>query len=143
MKSSSSTTYAPILPIIQSSGTGKSRVVHEVAGMIVTLPLNIRSGDTKREYDALPGYPAEDKHPRHFLTTFAYSEIARAKVTHLAFLMTMFDVASRCLLDMHPGRVYENEMALALDWRNHLEHEDRNVRRQLHSTAIDVRLPFL
>lgn len=44
MKSSQPTTdTASILPVIQSSGMGKSRLLHEVAGLIVTLPLNVRS----------------------------------------------------------------------------------------------------
>ena len=30
-----------VLPIIQSSGTGKSRLAHELSSMIVTLPLNV------------------------------------------------------------------------------------------------------
>lgn len=33
--------YGNILPVIQSSGTGKSRTVHEVASLIFTLPFNV------------------------------------------------------------------------------------------------------
>ena len=39
--SRSSGPYRNILPIIQSSGTGKSRLAHEVASLIFTLPLNV------------------------------------------------------------------------------------------------------
>lgn len=34
--------YRNILPIIQSSGMGKSRLAHEAGNVVVTLPLNIR-----------------------------------------------------------------------------------------------------
>lgn len=34
--------YTNYIPIMQSSGTGKSRLVHETAGLIFTLPFNIR-----------------------------------------------------------------------------------------------------
>ena len=35
--------YKNIMPVIQSSGTGKSRLAHEAAKRFVTLPLNVRS----------------------------------------------------------------------------------------------------
>ncbi len=44
--------YSNILPIVQSSGAGKSRCVHEAAGLIFTLPLNVRPSaeDSEGEY---------------------------------------------------------------------------------------------
>ena len=41
----SSTNISSIVPVIQSSGMGKSRLLHEVAGLMVTLPLNVRSAE--------------------------------------------------------------------------------------------------
>jgi hypothetical protein len=38
--------YANYLPIVQSSGTGKSRMVDELAGEVFTIPLNLREADT-------------------------------------------------------------------------------------------------
>ena len=35
--------YSNTVAIIQSSGTGKSRTVHEMANLVFTLPFNIRS----------------------------------------------------------------------------------------------------
>lgn len=43
--------YKNIMPMIQSSGTGKSRLAHEVAKIIFTIPLNIQ--------------PAEDHSGKH------------------------------------------------------------------------------
>jgi hypothetical protein len=37
--------YANYLPIIQSSGTGKSRTVHELARLVFTIPFNLRGDD--------------------------------------------------------------------------------------------------
>lgn len=38
-----SETYQNICAIVQSSGTGKSRMVHEQANLVFTLPINIRT----------------------------------------------------------------------------------------------------
>ena len=37
--------YKYIMPMVQSSGTGKSRLAHEVAKIIFTIPSNIRSAE--------------------------------------------------------------------------------------------------
>jgi hypothetical protein len=34
--------YCNLVSIIQSSGTGKSRLVHETAGFVFTIPINLR-----------------------------------------------------------------------------------------------------
>ena len=40
--------YAKQVAIIQSSGTGKSRMVHELSKLIFTIPFNLRLGDESR-----------------------------------------------------------------------------------------------
>lgn len=46
--------YSSSVPIIQSSGTGKSRMVDEMAKHIFTIPFNIRAQeDSAREYKVL------------------------------------------------------------------------------------------
>ena len=40
--------YANFVPIIQSSGTGKSRMVHELAGLVFTIPFNIRAAEDQK-----------------------------------------------------------------------------------------------
>lgn len=53
MKQESETSGGPasILPVVQSSGMGKSRLLHEVACLIVTIPLNIRCGSKDSDTD--------------------------------------------------------------------------------------------
>jgi hypothetical protein len=40
-------TYSNFIPIVQSSGTGKSRLVDQVAKAIFTIPFNLRSTEDK------------------------------------------------------------------------------------------------
>jgi hypothetical protein len=43
--------YSNQIAIVQSSGTGKSRMVHEQANLVFTIPFNLReSGDSKGAY---------------------------------------------------------------------------------------------
>ena len=43
--------YSNQISIVQSSGTGKSRMVHEQANLVFTIPFNLReSGDSKGAY---------------------------------------------------------------------------------------------
>ena len=51
--------YANMMTIIQSSGTGKSRMVDQLARVVFTLPFNIRDPqDTIRKYWTTPLAPA-------------------------------------------------------------------------------------
>ena len=43
IKSDAGTQYSNIASVIQSSGTGKSRMVDEMASLIFTLPFNLRA----------------------------------------------------------------------------------------------------
>lgn len=43
--------YTNYVPIVQSSGTGKSRMVHEAARLVFTIPFNLRAdSETKRQF---------------------------------------------------------------------------------------------
>ncbi|KAG9080407.1 hypothetical protein FRC06_006625, partial [Ceratobasidium sp. 370] len=55
--------YANFLPIIQSSGMGKSRTVDELARQVFTLPFNIRPAADKT------GYPGADSAIRDWLSS--------------------------------------------------------------------------
>jgi hypothetical protein len=37
--------HSTYLPVVQSSGTGKSRMVHELAQSVFTIPFNLRDDD--------------------------------------------------------------------------------------------------
>ena len=124
--------------MIQSSGTGKSRTVHEVATLIVTLPLNIRSGTTDLENGPINGYPAEDTISRDYLIINGSLRRERAQAKQLAFLIKLFETASQKIAEMHPERAYTSEASLAADWRNYLEAQNRGIRNMLHSQAVQV-----
>ncbi|KAJ8462049.1 hypothetical protein ONZ51_g11151 [Trametes cubensis] len=60
-KEANGTPYKNILPIIQSSGTGKSRLAHEVSKFFMTIPMNIRpAGD-------FTAYPYPDREARRVM----------------------------------------------------------------------------
>jgi hypothetical protein len=40
--------YSNQIAIVQSSGTGKSRMVHEQASLVFTIPFNLRESDANR-----------------------------------------------------------------------------------------------
>lgn len=54
--------YARYLPIVQSSGTGKSRMVDETSKLIFTIPICMRPRD-------IPAIPPPDKSVRDFMTS--------------------------------------------------------------------------
>ncbi|KAI0329061.1 hypothetical protein GY45DRAFT_920209 [Cubamyces sp. BRFM 1775] len=63
----SSWPYYNILPIIQSSGTGKSRLAYEVASLIFTLPLNVHG----RLENKSSVYPEPDGKVAEWLTAMS------------------------------------------------------------------------
>ncbi|KAK0460593.1 uncharacterized protein EV420DRAFT_218362 [Desarmillaria tabescens] len=66
--------------MIQSSGTGKSRAMHEVAAQIFTIPINIR------ESSGGAPYPDTDAELRDFLI-FPGGDL---QIRYLCFLCTLF-----------------------------------------------------
>jgi hypothetical protein len=47
------TPYSNSVSIIQSSGTGKSRMVHELSNLVFTLPFNLRPQSENKGYSLL------------------------------------------------------------------------------------------
>lgn len=56
----------------------------------------------------------------------------------LAFLVKLFDVGARFLSNMSLGKVFNDETALALEWRNYLEASDRKVRTEMYLQVTQV-----
>ncbi|GJE94144.1 hypothetical protein PsYK624_103120 [Phanerochaete sordida] len=122
--------YKNILPIIQSSGTGKSRLAHEVAKFFVTIPMNVRPpADTT-------AYPVPDHSARDYILSTGWLPV-EASPRHLAFWIEVFRVSSELILEFAPGTTFENEQDLAVAWRSHLEDNDRAVRKQLYGRATE------
>jgi hypothetical protein len=61
--------YTNYVPIVQSSGTGKSRVVHKLAADVFTIPFNLRETINGQE---APGYPPADQAIRDLFSSDIY-----------------------------------------------------------------------
>ncbi|KAF8510600.1 hypothetical protein JB92DRAFT_2727559 [Gautieria morchelliformis] len=66
VKMTTSMLYAKVMPVVQSSGTGKSRMLTELGKMVFTLPVCLRApSDT--------GYPPSDKAVYEYFTELGYN----------------------------------------------------------------------
>lgn len=154
-----------ILPIVQSSGTGKSRLVHELAGRLVTIPLNVlkisntASGtwytfrwpymtiDSRfAKFLYLVVYPRPDDGARDFLTE-SVGRYSHTLSKYQAFLVSLMEVASERIGHIpqpqarspsQEPRSYSSIDTLARDWRDYLETADRSNRNDLCRTAVQV-----
>ncbi|KAF8987022.1 hypothetical protein BDQ17DRAFT_1490436 [Cyathus striatus] len=72
------------VPIIQSSGTGKSRMIDEMASLVFTLPFNLRNPE---EFKPLAYPPPDDAVSKYMLEEECY-ETARSRV--FVFLKHLF-----------------------------------------------------
>ncbi|GJE95214.1 hypothetical protein PsYK624_113950 [Phanerochaete sordida] len=123
--------YKNILPIIQSSGTGKSRLAHELAKFFVTIPMNIRpSEDTT-------AFPVPDHVARDFVE-FTQRASPGTDPLLLAFWVQVFRIAAEYIDDFENGTVFTDEQELAIAWRRYLDENKHAVRDQLYRRAVDT-----
>ncbi|KAF8653247.1 hypothetical protein AX14_008313, partial [Amanita brunnescens Koide BX004] len=73
--------YAKQVAIIQSSGTGKSRMVHELSKLIFTIPFNLRLGDESGEF----AFPRPDNAIRDYLNGENMTEKEYGRFFHAVF----------------------------------------------------------
>ncbi|QRV85662.1 hypothetical protein RhiJN_13680 [Ceratobasidium sp. AG-Ba] len=118
--------YANYVPIVQSSGTGKSRAVDELAQQVFTIPfrLFVRQGDT--------GYPAADEGISKRLMDGDTVEEVRQRQG--IFFERLFGAVYDELEKM-PN--YGSQEALAQAFRNRLETDERRARSQLYKNVCD------
>ncbi|KAF8325609.1 uncharacterized protein EI90DRAFT_3072219 [Cantharellus anzutake] len=83
--------YARLLPVVQSSGMGKSRMVDEFSKYHFVVPFNLRKG--------VEGYPAPDHAILHWLTYPGLSQLA-SDDRFSAFLTALFEKLSDVLDDL-------------------------------------------
>ncbi|GJE95213.1 hypothetical protein PsYK624_113940 [Phanerochaete sordida] len=124
--------YHNVLPIIQSSGTGKSRMADELSGLIFTLPLTMHQAST----DGFV-YPPPDTNVVEYLVDTRNENDARLR--HMRFLYSLVQVASELLKTMNPNEPpYDSLGALALAWKTYLEEKVGPITRrtQLYDEAI-------
>ena len=139
--------YSNQISIIQSSGTGKSRMVHEQARLVCTIPLNLRekSADRGQLY-----YSSSKRHsphsrsgPRQCCSRLSHCADIR-NITHSRepLIPALFVVVKNRLssLTQQRGKKWSDNCELAHVWRGHLEDtsgtEDVSNRAALYQTVI-------
>ncbi|KAJ8457684.1 hypothetical protein ONZ51_g11381 [Trametes cubensis] len=102
--------------VIQSSGSGKSRLVHEVAKEIFTIPFNIRD---PKEHINNGAYPPTDTAVHNLLMEWAseYSGLALQSRFH-GFLQVVFEEITKELRGMLASR--SGDTKLPLEWHEYL-----------------------
>ncbi|GJE94145.1 hypothetical protein PsYK624_103130 [Phanerochaete sordida] len=121
--------YPNVLSVIQSSGTGKSRMAHELAGKIVTIPLNVHHSVEGEGFI----YPPPDQAVSRYLTFTSINRIneARVELRHRLFIYNVVAVAAEYLHAMHSNKIYMDHEALANDWRQYLAQSDDTIDTQV------------
>ncbi|TDL28282.1 hypothetical protein BD410DRAFT_799567 [Rickenella mellea] len=102
--------YAPYLPIVQSSGTGKSRMVHEASGVICSVVVNLRDPETS-------GYPPCDLGVRNYFSGGENQSQLEAYNRCYLFCVALFD-AVRNLLTCQNGPRSAAELQKYLGYGN-------------------------
>jgi hypothetical protein len=108
-KQASAKLYARILPIVQSSGMGKSRMIDQLAKARLVLPLNLRKGYQGKDLFhflvlnfiqcAWIGYPAPDGEVREWLSKPDNTKY-ECRIRFTAFLTAIFENTTEVLLDI-------------------------------------------
>jgi ATP-dependent nuclease, subunit B len=154
--------YANYLPIIQSSGTGKSRTVHELARLVFTIPFNLRAASeasgTLSHFIVLiisfydnTGYafPVPDPSIRDYLTRkrflaeggfFVDPKYDDIRAAYLVFIIELFKVIRAKLIQNMKRQSTTEDLAAA--WREHLEPDKRSdtssIRQSTYNEVIKV-----
>ncbi|KAB5592224.1 hypothetical protein CTheo_4321 [Ceratobasidium theobromae] len=116
--------YANFVPIVQSSGTGKSRAADELAKLIFTIPLNLRPSEDET------GYPAGDQGLLGLLILGGgYTAASEIRIRYYIFFKNLFDEV-KLALDKIESQKSQNELALM--FYNYLA----NSRQELYQTVI-------
>ncbi|KAK0481268.1 hypothetical protein IW261DRAFT_1334340, partial [Armillaria novae-zelandiae] len=119
--------HGSIGAMIQSSGTGKSRTMHEIARLVFTIPINIRSTSSD---DIGAPYPEPDTSVREYLIPSGKVQLRKR---YHCFLRATFELVE----EEFSGLCLENEdrSARALHWREHLS--SGNVRETLYHRIVE------
>ncbi|KAH7911645.1 hypothetical protein BJ138DRAFT_1125863 [Hygrophoropsis aurantiaca] len=133
------TAYTNAGAIIQSHGSGKSRMVHELASLVFTIPFNLR-GDAENENESgcswmppqIPNvaYPPPDSGVQKYLCQRANS-LATGQVRVFSFLNALFRRIAKEVDTVYGGQQLGTD-DLAQAWSRHL---DRN-RAELYGEVL-------
>ncbi|THH03562.1 hypothetical protein EW146_g10403 [Bondarzewia mesenterica] len=118
--------YTNFVPITQSSGTGKSRTVDEMAKLVFALPFSLHSWKDET------GHPLPDIEVRDVLTTPAPDSDALA-LNYYCFLANLFEAVHATVEPMEPRASYEE---FAFSWRSYLV--DQSSRENLYRRSSNL-----
>ncbi|EKM76112.1 hypothetical protein AGABI1DRAFT_131627 [Agaricus bisporus var. burnettii JB137-S8] len=135
-RKSSEKPYSNFCPIIQGSGTGKSRLVDKLAESVFTIPITLRPesdrkgfpiGDTAHESDALVDFFCEPRYSK--------SPPSHAQLLYLQFLLKVLALADKWIDEYRKsGRELEN---MAAEWKRYLGLPRTPNRSKMYGQAID------
>ncbi|KAI0806797.1 hypothetical protein C8Q74DRAFT_1341823 [Fomes fomentarius] len=123
-------THLNCTSIIQSSGSGKSRLVDEVAKHIFTIPFNIREEDDMND----GAWPPPDQSIRDWfleLSKNVHEELQLSR-RYLCFFHAVFEETTKAIHALQPHDTQEGSFALW--WHNHLV---ADVRDQLYARVVE------
>lgn len=151
--------YANMMPIIQSSGTGKSRMVDELAKIEFVFPFNLREADTmtcesilrsrRKPANLVPAgfaHPVPDHEVRRFLISYDGTDKREVGMYYCAFLIALFESAE-VILDKCPPH---DRKDVASWWRGYLEQNRSSFYKKvidqsnsLHETLVSQAVRIL
>ncbi|THH19411.1 hypothetical protein EW146_g1744 [Bondarzewia mesenterica] len=123
--------YSNTVSIIQSAGTGKSRMVDEMAKLVFTIPFNLHLRD-KSAFMSLV-YPPPDEEVRNYFETRPKETYGQYRTRIYAFFKYLFiEVWTAVNASFGFGHSHRD---LAQLWRNYLQLSDN--REKLYRSVID------
>ncbi|KAF8869574.1 hypothetical protein CPB84DRAFT_1818578 [Gymnopilus junonius] len=121
--------YSNQIAIVQSSGTGKSRMVHEQAKIVFTIPFNLRESIEDKGL----AFPPPDEDVRAYLVGAAVSNGSHVlKAKYLKFFASLFTKVNGELDAARVSIRSKSAEELAKLWANRLQ----NIRTNLYRAAI-------
>ncbi|CCM07240.1 uncharacterized protein FIBRA_09586 [Fibroporia radiculosa] len=128
--------YANYLPLVQSSGTGKSRTVDELAKSIFTIPFNVRDAAANIGY----AYPPSDTSIVAFLIHTHFATWEDARNNYCVFFETLFSKILSWLNNKWPDEMFDTAQDLAFAWRRELARNTQGqcTREELYADVVRV-----
>lgn len=145
--------YSGYLPIIQSSGMGKSRLVHQLAQSVFTIPFNLRNRDETTFgifillvscYEILIGcagfaYPFPDDDIRDLFLRSSFRKGHNHTVkSYLIFFEQLFMIIRETLQEERIRVTEPTDNALASEWSKYLGQpdDDHSSRTRLYKEVF-------
>ncbi|KAF8550111.1 hypothetical protein OG21DRAFT_1514438 [Imleria badia] len=121
--------YMNICAVIQSSGTGKSRMAHEQAKLVYTLPINIRG-----TFGINVAYPPSDGSLHKYLVR-VYGNAEDSKKRYVVFFHSLFSHAAKELERLYASQPRQSQGDFASIWRDHMS--DPVYRQSFYAKVVE------